>query len=131
MPAKIDPATDCPACEKCGIPCAVPASKLEGRSLGGSPRALACSACGHAWIERSVDRVLQAWRAEIAWDDSQTEEKIPRPKYNGRAHMKRILDELAQLRARVPMLEAALDEADKMRNGGGLCAYDVAREATR
>lgn len=134
---KTDPTTDCPPCEKCGLPCAVPGSRLEGRNLGGNPRSLACQACGHAWIEGSVARVLQAWKAEIAYADREDpEDAKPRKRFNGAAHMKKILDEITTLRALVELQREVIAAADAMRDLVGTGAdeahaYDAAREITR
>jgi hypothetical protein len=62
------PATDCLKCAKCSMPCGAPA-RMHTRSTGyEAADVMRCTACGHQWIEESVDECARAWRAEVEYE---------------------------------------------------------------
>lgn len=75
--------TDCPACPRCTLPVGCPqmadhaGHHWDGRHQTDDPRALHCPACGHAWTERDIDRVAQAWRAQAAWYAREHDREVP------------------------------------------------------
>lgn len=63
------PATDCLVCPKCSVPCGAPALSHPNCRDAYSDD-MCCRACGHEWREDDIDKCVQAWRAEVAYDKS-------------------------------------------------------------
>ncbi len=64
------PATDCPKCPECGLPCGTRTSQFAASFIArqAGPSWLSCDACGHVW-EGSAEEVAQAERADAAYEE--------------------------------------------------------------
>jgi len=51
-------------CPRCSEPSGAPV--LNGRQGYPCADQLACTSCGHRWREESLEKVAQAWRADVA-----------------------------------------------------------------
>lgn len=64
------PATDCPKCPKCGLPCGTRMSQFTAAAIArrAGPMWISCAACGHVW-EGSAEEAAQAERADAAYEE--------------------------------------------------------------